>query len=74
VVGLVAGIGFTMALFIASLAFPAGALMEVAKLGILGASAVAAVGGSIAGRILLPELPAANAAQTPAEAESSTVS
>ena len=38
VVGLVAGIGFTMALFIATLAFPPGPLIEVAKLGILLAS------------------------------------
>ena len=74
VVGLVAGIGFTMALFIASLAFPAGALIEVAKLGILGASAVAAVVGSIAGRILLPASPSANAARSPSEAEASTAS
>ena len=42
-VGMVAGIGFTMALFIASLAFPPGPLIEVAKLGILCASAVAGV-------------------------------
>ena len=42
VVGLVAGIGFTMALFIASLAFPPGPLIEVAKLGILVASLAAA--------------------------------
>jgi NhaA family Na+:H+ antiporter len=42
VMGLVAGIGFTMALFIATLAFPPGALMETAKLGILLASLTAA--------------------------------
>lgn len=41
VVGACAGIGFTMALFIAQLAFPAGPLLETAKLAILCASAVA---------------------------------
>ena len=35
VVGLVAGIGFTMAIFVATLALPPGPLIEVAKLGIL---------------------------------------
>jgi Na+:H+ antiporter, NhaA family len=35
VVGVVAGIGFTMSIFIAQLAFPAGALLETAKLGVL---------------------------------------
>ena len=54
VVGLVAGVGFTMALFIASVAFPSGPLIEVAKLGILAASAVAAIVGLGAGRFLLP--------------------
>jgi NhaA family Na+:H+ antiporter len=53
VVGIVAGIGFTMALFIAALAFPAGPHGEIAKLAILGASAVAAIGGLLAGRLLL---------------------
>jgi Na+:H+ antiporter, NhaA family len=72
VVGLVAGIGFTMALFIAGLAFPAGALLEVAKLGILGASAVAAVAGLIAGRLLLPRTAPTGAAATAAAAEAST--
>jgi len=54
VVGLVAGIGFTMALFIATLAFPPGPLIEVAKLGIMLASLVAGVIGLAAGRWLLP--------------------
>jgi NhaA family Na+:H+ antiporter len=35
VVGMAGGIGFTMALFIAQLAFSSGALLETAKLGIL---------------------------------------
>ena len=42
--GLLAGIGFTMALFIADLAFD-DALIDAAKLGILCASLVAAAGG-----------------------------
>ena len=50
-VSLLGGIGFTMALFIAGLAFPpgtpAGALLDAAKLGILAASAVAGVIGSV---------------------------
>jgi len=53
VVGLLAGIGFTMALFIATLAFPPGPLIEVAKLGIMLASLVAGVIGLAAGRWLL---------------------
>ena len=42
--GLLAGIGFTMALFIAGLALD-GPTLDAAKVGILGASAVAAVLG-----------------------------
>jgi NhaA family Na+:H+ antiporter len=72
VVGLVAGIGFTMALFIAELAFPAGALLEVAKLGILCASALAAVVGLVLGRLLLAARAPAGAARDEAEAEAST--
>jgi NhaA family Na+:H+ antiporter len=50
-VAVLGGIGFTMALFIAGLAFPAGtpraALLDAAKLGILVASAIAGVGGAL---------------------------
>jgi Na+:H+ antiporter, NhaA family len=53
VVGVVAGIGFTMALFIAALAFPAGALLEAAKLGILAGSLAAGLAGLAAGFVLL---------------------
>lgn len=42
--GLLAGIGFTMALFIANLAFSE-SLINAAKLGILSASVVSAVAG-----------------------------
>jgi NhaA family Na+:H+ antiporter len=43
--GWLAGIGFTMSLFISDLAFPDGSLVEVAKLGILIASLIAGVVG-----------------------------
>lgn len=72
VVGLAAGIGFTMALFIAGLAFPAGSLIEVAKLGILCASALAAVLGLGLGWLLLSVRAPAGAAPTESVAESST--
>jgi len=54
VVGVVAGIGFTMSLFIAQLAFPPGPLLETAKLAILVGSFVAAVAGLIIGSLRLP--------------------
>ena len=44
-VGMVGGIGFTMSLFIAQLAFPPGPLLDTAKLAILVGSAVAMVVG-----------------------------
>ncbi len=43
--GLLAGIGFTMSLFIAALAFGGGGLLDQGKLGVLSASVVAAVVG-----------------------------
>jgi NhaA family Na+:H+ antiporter len=43
--GWLAGIGFTMSLFISDLAFPDSPLVDVAKLGILGASLIAGVVG-----------------------------
>jgi NhaA family Na+:H+ antiporter len=51
--GVLAGIGFTMALFIAGLALD-GELLSAAKVGVLGASAVAAVVGTSLLRWLLP--------------------
>ena len=45
--GLLAGIGFTMSLFIGNLAFEGSGLLEDAKLGVLAASVVAAVLGLI---------------------------
>jgi len=60
VLGAVAGIGFTMAIFIAELAFTDPVLLGVAKLGVLGATAVAAIVGLTVGRIALPSpVPAA---------------
>jgi NhaA family Na+:H+ antiporter len=44
-VGLLAGIGFTMSLFIGTLAFEGSELLDQAKLGILAASVVAAASG-----------------------------
>jgi NhaA family Na+:H+ antiporter len=48
-VGMVGGIGFTMSLFVAQLAFPPGPLLETAKLAILAASATAIVAGLVFG-------------------------
>jgi NhaA family Na+:H+ antiporter len=55
-VGIVGGIGFTMSLFIAQLAFPPGPLLDTAKLAILTASAIAAAAGALFG-LLLPRRP-----------------
>ena len=46
-VGWLAGIGFTVALFIANLAFPGQDVLDYAKLGILAASAIAGVTGYV---------------------------
>ena len=72
VVGAVAGIGFTMALFIAQLAFPAGSMLETAKLAILAASVVAGVGGFVVGKWVLAEQVPVEAAQSDEAAERST--
>jgi NhaA family Na+:H+ antiporter len=72
VLGVVAGVGFTMALFIAQLAFTDPTLLAAAKLGVLGASGGAALLGIVLGRLLLAPSRVAGAAQTADEAESST--
>lgn len=53
VLGLVAGIGFTMSIFIAGLAFTDPALLAAAKLGVLGASLIAGVLGLVGGYLFL---------------------
>jgi NhaA family Na+:H+ antiporter len=72
VVGVVAGIGFTMSIFIAALAFPAGANLETSKVSILAGSAVAALFAYGLGRIVLPTTLPEGTAATSAEAEAST--
>ncbi|MBX3202729.1 MAG: Na+/H+ antiporter NhaA, partial [Labilithrix sp.] len=53
VLGVVAGVGFTMALFISQLAFTDPRLLAASKLGVLVASGGAAVLGLLLGRLLL---------------------
>jgi NhaA family Na+:H+ antiporter len=74
VVGMVAGIGFTMALFIAQLAFPAGPLLETAKLAILSSSGLAGGLALLVGYRILRTGDRSNAATTEGEAEGSTSS
>jgi Na+:H+ antiporter, NhaA family len=52
-VGLLGGIGFTMSIFIANLAFAEGALLATAKLAVLAASALAGAAGLLFGRLAL---------------------
>ncbi len=52
-VGLLGGIGFTMSIFIANLAFEGGTLLSAAKLAVLLASLLAAVAGLLLGRFVL---------------------
>ena len=51
-VGMLAGIGFTVAIFVATLAYDDALLVNEAKIGIMGASVVAAVIGIIALRLI----------------------
>lgn len=71
VLGVVAGIGFTMALFIAPLAFTDPSLLSAAKLGVLAASGLAAIFSLVLGRVLL-KAHGSEAATSADEAESST--
>lgn len=72
VLGVVAGVGFTMALFIAQLAFADPQLLAAAKLGVLAASGAASVLGLVLGRMFLQPVEVPGAAVTADEAESST--
>ena len=72
VLGVVAGVGFTMALFVAQLAFTDARLLAAAKVGVLAASAVAAMLALVVGRFVLVPGVASGAAQSVDEAESST--
>jgi NhaA family Na+:H+ antiporter len=72
VVSIVAGVGFTVALFIASLAFTDPNALASAKLGILGGSLLAGALAMLVGRIVLPPEPAVGAATTVEEAEQAT--
>jgi NhaA family Na+:H+ antiporter len=72
VLGVVAGIGFTMALFVAQLAFVDPRLLAAAKLGVLVASGGAAVLALALGRLLLTPSMLEKVALTADEAESST--
>lgn len=74
VLGSVAGVGFTMALFIAQLAFADVRLLAAAKLGVLTASAVAAAVALMLGRLLLETSTTTGSAATADEAERSTES
>ena len=71
VVGCVAGIGFTMAIFIAGLAFAEPRTLGIAKLGVLVGSALSGAIAVALGRTLLRESPDPRAASTPAQAEAS---
>jgi Na+:H+ antiporter, NhaA family len=53
-IGLLGGIGFTMSIFIANLAFADTALLASAKFAVLVASTAAALGGLLFGRVFLP--------------------
>jgi NhaA family Na+:H+ antiporter len=72
VLGVVAGIGFTMSLFVAQLAFADAATLASAKLAILAASGAAGALALVTGRLLLPERAEHGAAASADEAEAST--
>ncbi len=72
VLGVVSGIGFTMALFVAQLAFRDADSLGAAKLGVLLGSALAALLTLAVGRVSLPAIGCEGAAKTADEAECST--
>ena len=73
VLGVVAGVGFTMALFIAQLAFTDTQLLAAGKLCVLAASGGAALLAFVLGRLVLSESADGECAQGADEAERSTV-
>jgi NhaA family Na+:H+ antiporter len=72
VLGGVAGVGFTMSLFVAQLAFSDPVLLAPAKLSVLLASVIAGLLSFVVGRALLPLDAAPGCAPTADEAEAST--
>ena len=72
VLGSVAGVGFTMALFVAQLAFDDVELLAAAKLGVLAASVGAGAVALLLGRLLLPVKSTNLVAASADEAEMST--
>jgi len=60
-VSILGGIGFTMSIFVAGLAFPEGPLLSVAKLGILAASTVSGVIGFVVLKLVLARSPSPQA-------------
>lgn len=72
VLGCVAGIGFTMSLFVGQLAFTDAQLLAAAKVGVLGASVVSALLGLGFGRMILAPGATEGEASTANEAEQST--
>lgn len=71
VVGIVAGVGFTVALFIANLGLTDAAALASAKLGIVVASVLAALAALVVGFLILPRRPDARAATSAEAAEAS---
>ncbi len=71
-VGLVAGVGFTMALFVSELAFVEPGLRATAKLAVVLGSTCAGVLAFGYGRLVMPLTKTPGAAETDAEAEAST--
>ncbi|MDC0684567.1 Na+/H+ antiporter NhaA [Sorangium atrum] len=72
VVGCVAGIGFTMAIFVAGLAFGTGQRLGVAKLAVLLGSLFSALVAMAVGKLVLRPAQAGQIAATADEAEAST--
>jgi Na+:H+ antiporter, NhaA family len=71
-VGAVGGIGFTMSLFIAQLAFEPGPMLETAKLAIICGSVGAALVSALLARLILSVPVTLGAARSEGEAEAST--